>query len=182
MVSVLASPVPENCNLDDPVYWVFSGVSKSWENMTVISPGSYSGEFPKTFGHYHTSNITERYKLITGQGLLLMQKRKFADDDWIIDQLERLYLVELIPGDEIDITPEWGHSWSNIGNEPLITLDNWKEGHTPGDYEPIEKMGGMGYFLVKSPNGAEYKPNPKYKDVPRPEWITAGDFKKLNTL
>ena len=32
-----------------------------------------------------------------------------------------------------------GHSWSNIGKEPLITLDNWKEGHTPGDYEPIEK-------------------------------------------
>jgi len=38
----------------DFAYWVFSGIaSKVWENMTVISPGTYGQEFVKTFGHYH---------------------------------------------------------------------------------------------------------------------------------
>ena len=182
MVSVLADPNLKEHNPESVVYWVFSEVSKLWENMTVISPGSYSGEFPKTFGHYHSTNVTERYKLLSGRGILLLQKRRFDDDDWIIDELEKIYFVELVPGDEIDITQEWGHSWSNIGNEPLVTLDNWREGHTPGDYEPIEKMGGMGYFLMQNNGGAEFKPNPKYNNIPNPEWITLEDFKKLNLL
>ena len=182
MVSVLTDQNLKEHNPESAVYWVFSEVSKLWENMTVISPGSYNGEFPKTFGHYHSTNVTEKYKLLSGRGILLLQKRKFNDDDWITDELEKIYFVELIPGDEVDISQEWGHSWSNIGNEPLVTLDNWKEGHTPDDYEPIEKMGGMGYFLIHNNGGAEFKPNPRYKDMPNPEWITLEDFKKLNVL
>ena len=162
------------------VYWVFSNISSEWENMTVISPGLYSNEFPKTYGHYHNTEVTEKYKLLSGQGILLMQKRRFVDDDWSLNELEKIYFVEFMPGDEIDITPEWGHSWSNIGKEPLVTLDNWKEGHTPGDYEPIEKMGGMGYYLVKNNGGAEFVPNSKYKDLPKPEWISAKDFNLIN--
>ncbi len=182
MIPVLLSrDVEKSANESDPVYWVFSNVSKSWENMTVISPGNYDGEFPKTFGHYHSSSGTiERYKLLTGQGILLMQKRKFVDDDWAVDQIEKIYFVEFLPGDEIDITPEWGHSWSNIGNEPLVTLDNWRDGHTPQDYEPIEKMGGMGYYLISKNGGAEFIPNKSYKELPKPEWITAEDFNKIN--
>jgi oxalate decarboxylase/phosphoglucose isomerase-like protein (cupin superfamily) len=162
------------------VYWVFSGISNEWENMTVISPGLYGNEFPKTYGHYHNTDVIEKYKLLSGQGILLMQKRKFVDDDWSLDELEKIYFVEFLPGDEIDITPEWGHSWSNIGREPLVTLDNWKEGHTPGDYEPIERMGGMGYYLIRNNGGAEFVPNSKYKDLPKPEWVSAKEFNSIN--
>ena len=183
MVPVLSNAdLGEGVNYDDLVYWVFSNVSKKWENMTVTTPGDYNGEFPKTFGHYHSSAVTERYKFISGKGIFVLQKRKLVDDEWASDQLEKIYFVEFLPGDEIDITQEWGHSWSNIGDEPLITLDDWKEGHTHGDYEPIENMGGMGYFLVKKNGGAEFVPNPNYKDLPKPEWITAKDFNNLNSL
>ena len=65
------------------VYWVFSGISNEWENMTVISPGLCGDEFPKTYGHYHNTEVTEKYKLLSGQGILLMQRRKFVDDDWL---------------------------------------------------------------------------------------------------
>lgn len=181
-------PVLSNANLGDqasfdaPVYWVFSNVSKFWENMTLIAPGEYNGEFPKTFGHYHSSTTTERYKLLSGKGILLMQKRKFVDDDWVSDELEKIYFVEFLQGDELDITKEWGHSWSNIGNEPLVTLDNWRDGHTPEDYQPIEELGGMGYFLVKNNEGANFIPNPKYKDLPKPEWVSAQEFNRINSL
>ena len=183
MVPVLSNPsLGEQVNFDTSVYWVFSNISKFWENMTLIAPGEFNGEFPKTFGHYHSSNTTEKYKLLSGKGILLMQKRKFVDDDWVSDELEKIYFVEFLPGDELDITKEWGHSWSNIGNEPLVTLDNWKDGHTPGDYQPIEKLGGMGYFLVKNNEGANFIPNPKYKDLPKPEWISAKEFNRINSL
>ena len=182
MVPVLSDPnLKDGVDLKSPIYWVFSNVSKQWENMTLIAPGEYNGEFPKTFGHYHSSPTTERYKLLSGKGILLMQKRQFIDDDWQSDRIEKIYIVEFMPGDELDITKEWGHSWSNIGNEPLVTLDNWRDGHTPGDYKPIEDMGGMGYFLVKKGNGAEFIPNAKYKDLPKPEWVTAKEFNLINT-
>lgn len=183
MGPVLADPnINDESDSSKPIYWVFSNVSKLWENMTVISPGSINKEFNKTFGHYHSSPVTEKYKLISGKGILLLQKRKFADDDWINDQIEKIYFVEFVPGDEIDISQEWGHSWSNIGSDPLVTLDNWKEGHVPDDYTPVEKMGGLGYFLMQKDGGANFVPNPKYKDLPKPEWLSARDFNKLSDL
>lgn len=183
MMPVLSNPnLGEQVSFDTPIYWVFSNVSKIWENMTLIVPGDFNGEFPKTYGHYHSSPTTEKYKLLNGKGILLMQKRKFFDDDWISNELEKIYFVEFVPGDEIDITKEWGHSWSNIGNEPLVTLDNWKDGHTPADYQPIEDMGGMGYFLVKNSEGANFIPNPKYKDLPKPEWVSAQEFNRINSI
>lgn len=179
MSSVLLN---KNLSSSDPIYWVFSDVSKTWENMTIVSPGNYDGEFPKTFGHYHTnSNSVEKYKLLSGQGILLMQKRKFIDDDWSPENIEKIYFIEFVPGDEIDISVEWGHSWSNIGSEPLVTLDNWKEGHSPQDYSQIEKLGGMGYFLVNRNGKAEFVPNENYKDLPSPEWISASDFHNFST-
>jgi len=183
MTPVLADPnISKDKNKDDVVYWVFSDISKTWENLTLISPGDYNGEFPKTFGHYHSSPVTEKYKLISGEGILLMQKRKFIDDDWVSDRLEKIYFVEFLPGEEIEITQEWGHSWINIGNEPLITMDDWKEGHSPDDYKPIEEQGGMGYFFIKKDNRAQFLPNPKYKDLPKPEWITAKEFNEIENF
>lgn len=186
MIPILLNKKADVVNGPDPVYWVFSEVSKKWENMTVIAPGSVDsigGEFPKTFGHYHSSSdAVEKYKLINGQGVLLMQKRKFADDDWEPDTIEKMYFVEFLPGDEINITVEWGHSWSNIGDTPLVTLDTWKEGHQPQDYKPIEKLGGMGYFLISKNGKAEFIPNKNYKELPKPEWITASDFNKLSEV
>ena len=164
----------------DPVYWVFASVSKKWENMTVIAPRSYDGEFPKTFGHYHSKDVVEKYKLLSGQGVLLMQKRKFIDDDWNPNQIEKIYFVEFLPRDEINITVEYGHSWSNTGDTPLVTLDNWTKGHTPEEYEPIKKLGGMAYYLVNKNGRAEFVANKNYKDIPKPEWISAAEFNKLN--
>ena len=41
-------------------------------------------------------------------------------------------------------------------------------------------MSGMGYYLIKNNGGAEFVPNPKYKDLPKPEWISAKDFNSIN--
>ena len=129
---------------NDTAYWVFSELSRSkWFNMTILVPRSGTKEFPKTFGHYHEgTNHLETYKLVNGKGIFLLQK-KFYDKEgkWIPDRIDKVYLVQAYPGDTIIVPKEYGHSWSNIGDEPLVTYDDWEIPHSPEDYKHIKKLG-----------------------------------------
>jgi oxalate decarboxylase/phosphoglucose isomerase-like protein (cupin superfamily) len=172
----------KNITGDDPYYWVFSEISSDkWVNMTVIVPGK-DGELPKTFGHYHTTPVKETYKLIHGEGVLLLQKKSEKDGKWDKNRVEEVYWVLFKPGDELIITPEWGHSWSNLGNTPLVTFDDWDHGHSPDDYKPIEELEGMCFYLVRNGEDIKSIPNKNYIDLPEPKWITAKEFNELNKL
>src|SRR3989338_5019371 len=168
----------------DPVYWVFKEVSNSppadgWENCTVIAPGKLGQEFPKTFGHYHPNGVpVEVYHLVAGEGILQMQKKRVIAGELQLDEVEEVYLITAKPGDEIEINPNWGHSWSNVGSVPLISFDNWRTGHTPTDYEPIEKQQGLAYYLVETGGDIRAVKNPKYQNLPEPIWLTADEFRQ----
>jgi oxalate decarboxylase/phosphoglucose isomerase-like protein (cupin superfamily) len=175
----------------DPVYWVFTNLSKTgWVNLTVIAPGFFSpdlvptaGEYPKTFGHYHTTQINETYHLVEGKGVLLLQKKHFDQNkNWIENMVDEVILINAEPGDEIIIRPQWGHSWSNIGPTPLLSYDSWHEGHSPHDYEPIEKLKGMAYYLVSENNQVKLVPNPNYQNLPQPSWMSTAQFKVRQSL
>ncbi len=160
----------------DPVYWVFSEVSKKWVNATLIAPGSYNGEYPKTFGHYHSSDTNETYRLIEGEGVLVLQKKHLEEGKWIEDMVDEVFLIKAQPGDEIVITPEYGHAWSNAGKLPLISFDDWKSGHSPTDYEVVEKLKGLAYYLVEKDGKPKAIANPNYRHLPEPVWTTAAEF------
>ncbi len=165
----------------DPAYWVFYELAgdEKWANLTVITPGSYGGEFPKTYGHYHAVDTPpEIYHLVEGEGVLLMQEKKMDGENWVEDEVEKVYLIKAKPGDEVVITPEWGHSWSNTGIYPLLSFDNWRSGHTPADYEVIERLQGMAYYLISENGEVKAVPNPSYKNLPEPEWVTADGFRE----
>lgn len=164
----------------DPVYWVFSEVGDGkWANTTVTAPGRFNGELPKTFGHYHPADAhDEIYKLVSGDGLFLMQKKHFGEDDkWVENMVDEVVIISAQIGDEITIKPEWGHSWSNRGTTPLITFDNWTFGHTSEDYRVIEELQGMAYYLVEEDGEVKAVPNSHYQQLPEPTWITAAEFK-----
>lgn len=169
----------------DPVYWVFSEISGDpsaggWANLTVIAPGKIGDEYPKTFGHYHPENAPdETYHLINGQGVLVMQRKKMEDGEWKTEEVEEVVLIKAEPGDEIKITPKWGHSWSNIGDDPLISFDDWRTGHTPSDYQPIEDTHGLAYYIIEENGEVKAVPNPKYQNLPEPKWVTASEFRNL---
>ncbi|MBI4099399.1 hypothetical protein HY440_00155 [Candidatus Microgenomates bacterium] len=93
--------------------------------------------------------------------------------------VDEVYLIKAKPGDEILITPEWGHSWSNVGNGPLISFDDWRAGHTPADYAPIEHLQGLAYYLVVEGTGPKPAANPNYKNLPEPKWVSAEEFKRM---
>lgn len=169
----------------DPAYWVYSNLSKDkWANLTIIAPGFFSsdlvpteGELPKTHGHYHTKQVNEIYHLIEGEGILLLQKKHLENEKWIPEMVDQVVLIKAKPGDEILIKPEWGHSWSNAGQAPLLSYDNWREGHEPSDYEAVERLKGMAYYLVMEDKQLKLIPNPNYKNLPQPIWMDAAAWK-----
>lgn len=168
----------------DPMYWVFSEVSQEWANVTIIAPGRISpasdggqAEYPKTFGHYHPDNAeVEIYEVLAGEGVLVLQKKHLENGLIMEDIVDEVVLIKVKAGDRMKITPEWGHSWSNISSEPLITHDNWVWGHSPSDYQPIEKMHGMAYYLVEEGREVKTVANPNYMDLPKPKWVNASDL------
>lgn len=165
----------------ETAYWVFDEVSQGkWENMTVTAPGTYGKEFPKTYGHYHSTPVPETYKLIQGEGFFLLQK-KYLDEqknnEWDIDRVSEVILVKLEIGEEITINPEWGHSWINVGKEPLVTFDDWRSGHQFIDYLPIKRFKGLAYYVVKEDDGSiGFVPNSNYKDLPSPKVINLKEY------
>lgn len=162
----------------DPVYWVFGDISDDrWANLTVIASGRFKSEYPKTFGHYHGTSVNETYHLIEGEGILLLQKKHFEDGKWVPEKVDEVVLIKANPGDEILITPEWGHSWSNVGSDPLISFDDWRSGHSPSDYEDIKSLQGLAYYLIEEEGQVKAIPNPKYTDLPEPKWLSAQEFK-----
>lgn len=170
-----------NSSGQDPVYWGFNGIGgERWENITIIAPGSYNGEFPKTYGHYHCgANVPETYHLIGGEGVLMLQKKFMVGENWIQNQVDSVYLVKVKVGEEVVITSEFGHAWSNTGKTAFISYDDWRSGHTPADYQQIKDLQGLAYYLISDGDDIKVVPNPKYKNLPEPIWVTAESFNKL---
>lgn len=168
----------QGCLGPDTLYWVFSDVSSKWANVTIIAPGKIGEEYPKTFGHYHPDDAPDEiYHLIEGEGVLILQKEHFEGGILVAQKVDEVLLVKAKSGDEIVIRKEYGHSWSNVGKGILISYDNWKIGHTPADYQPIEKMHGMAYYLVEEDGAVKAVANSNYMDLPEPVWLTAEEFK-----
>ncbi|MEI7621871.1 MAG: glucose-6-phosphate isomerase family protein, partial [Candidatus Moraniibacteriota bacterium] len=53
-------------------YMLRGGVEQ--KNTTVWEPGTISGEYIKTYGHYHIGELSENYSIVFGQGVALLQK------------------------------------------------------------------------------------------------------------
>lgn len=175
--SVLQNP---DANGPNVVYWVFKDITQStWANMTVTVAGRYDKEYPKTYGHYHTSSeADEVYRLIHGRGIFLLQKKHIDENgNFVPDIVDEVYVIQAdTPDEEIVVPKEYGHSWSNIGDTPLITFDNWIYDHNPADYKPIEKLKGLVYYVVENNGNVELIPNPNYKKHPKPIWVTPKEF------
>lgn len=160
----------------DPVYWVFSQSSPSWENLTILAPGRFGQEYTKTMGHYHNSSHIETYHKIRGEGVLLLQKKHLENSVWRPKQVDEVLLIKVGQDDEVKISPEYGHSWSNIGNLPLLLFDNWQDSHTASDYEVIKKLHGLAYYLIAENGGPKAVANLHYQNLPEPIWLTAQEF------
>jgi glucose-6-phosphate isomerase, archaeal len=154
-------------------YMIRGGVDQ--KNITVWEPGTISGEYIKTYGHYHVGELDETYWILYGEGVALLQK--LATDkngNFIVDIVEEFKAIVVKTGSEIYMPPGYGHLVANTGKTYFVTADsspvNFDEVNSvsmPGhaDYEMVKKMQGFAYYVVEDNGKPALKQNRLYKKV-----------------
>jgi glucose-6-phosphate isomerase len=168
-----------NPDADGPVihYYMIRG-GKEKLNITVMETGNVGGEYIKTYGHYHVFDFKETYKIIHGQGLVLLQVReKNAKGNYIDDEISLFKAIEVGAGDTVEIPSFAGHLLVNTGKTWLVTSDDSifnpaaDSSSMPqhADYEAVKKMRGFAYYVVSKDGKTAFIKNEKYKSVPEIE-------------
>ncbi len=148
---------------------------KEQKNITLWEPGTISGEYIKTYGHYHVGDLDERYNILYGDGIALLQKLSVDDNgDMIADSVEEFKAMVTSPGDEIYMGPGWGHLLVNTGktyyataDDSPVNFDEKKAASMPGhaDYELVKQMKGFAYYVIEHEEKPALKKNPNYKKI-----------------
>lgn len=177
MKEVLMKPASDRPKIH---YYMIRG-GKGKTNITVWETGTVGGEYIKTYGHYHVGKLDETYKILQGEGIVLLQKRKEDLDD----EIEVFYAIPVKMGDQVFIPSGMGHLVVNTGKTWLVTSDdspvNFEEADPvslPGhaDYEAVKKMKGFAYYVVKENEKPTLVKNENYKVIPEPQWLSPEEY------
>jgi glucose-6-phosphate isomerase len=154
----------------DVVYQVYTGIldatipKEMTGEITALNPGLIGREYAKTHGHYHIGEGIETYRLLAGHGLVILQQ-----PDFNFDQVEAVRIIKMEIGQDIEITPGWGHSLVNVGSTVLLVLDFRDPTKTEHSYEAYKKLKGAAYYVVEENSQVKIEPNPHYGTVPKPQ-------------
>ncbi|KKQ44422.1 MAG: hypothetical protein US63_C0027G0003 [Candidatus Moranbacteria bacterium GW2011_GWC2_37_8] len=154
-------------------YMIRGGVEQ--KNTTVWEPGTISGEYIKTYGHYHVGDLSEKYMIAFGEGVALLQKLvENEKGEMVADQVAEFKAVVVKTGDEVFMPIKFGHLLANTGKTYLVTIDDSPvdfEDRDPSsfpghaDYELVKKMRGFAYYVVEHEGKVALKKNPLYKTI-----------------
>lgn len=159
-------------------YYMIRGGANQ-RNITVWEPGTISGEYIKTYGHYHVGELSETYWIIFGEGVALLQRlNKDENGKMIADEVAEFKAIPVKAGQEIFMSPGEGHLVVNTGKTYFVTADDspvdFEErdpvslpGHA--DYEQVKKMRGFAYYVVEHEGKPALKRNPLYKKIEKEE-------------
>jgi glucose-6-phosphate isomerase, archaeal len=132
-------------------------------DITVIPPGMLGSEYTKTVGHYHPEvsgtgiSYPEIYQVLEGSATYLLQKVEQGEEDIVLD----IVVIKAEKGDLVMIPPGYGHVTINASEE-ILKMANWVCRDFSSIYEPIKRLSGASYFLLKD----GFVKNPLYRDVP----------------
>jgi glucose-6-phosphate isomerase len=132
-------------------------------DITVIPPKMLGSEYIKTVGHYHprvpgtNSYYPEIYQVLEGSATYLLQKVKNGEEDLVLD----VVVITAEKGDLVLVPPGYGHVTINASDKTL-KMANWVCRDFSSVYEPIKRLSGASYFLLKD----GFVKNPLYKSIP----------------
>jgi len=154
-------------------YMIRGGVNQ--KNITVWEPGTISGEYIKTYGHYHVGKLDETYWIIYGTGIALLQKLAVDENgNPIVDVVEEFKAIPVKQGDSLYMPAGWGHLVVNTGTTYFVTADNSPvnfekkdEASLPGhaDYKLVQLMKGFAYYVVEHEGKPALVKNKLYKEI-----------------
>jgi glucose-6-phosphate isomerase len=159
-------------------YMIRGGVKQ--KNITVWEPGTISGEYIKTYGHYHIGKLDETYWILFGEGIALLQKL-LTDKNGIMiaDKVAEFKAIKVKSGDKVYMPPGFGHLIANTGKTYLVTADdspvNFNENNPvslPGhaDYEMVKIMHGFAYYVIEKKGRPVLKKNPYYTKIEKTDF------------
>lgn len=155
-------------------YYMIRGGTQQ-KNVTVWEPGTISGEYIKTYGHYHVGRLSETYWIVFGQGVALLQK--LAEDEngeMIADEVEEFRAIPVQAGQEVFMPEKFGHLLANTGQTYFVTLDDSTvdfEDRDPtsfpghADYTLVQKMRGFAYYVIEHEGKVVLKRNSLYRSI-----------------
>ena len=155
-------------------YYMIRG-GKEQKNITVWEPGTVSGEYIKTYGHYHVGKLDETYWIIFGIGIALLQKLAVDEKGQMIaDVVEEFKAISVKQGDEVYMPAGYGHLVVNTGITYFVTADDspvdFEEkdpvslpGHA--DYQLVKQMKGFAYYVVEHQGKPALIKNRLYKEI-----------------
>ncbi len=172
MKEVLQNP---NVTGPDVHYYMIRGGSDK-QNITVWEPGIIGSEYIKTYGHYHVQDFDERYTVLSGEGIVILQTRSLDENGVPLDNsISSFRAVRVKAGESIDIPRRAGHLMLNTGETWLVTKDNSPvhfndvdpvSHPSHADYEPFKKMRGAAYYVINKNGEPTLERNPLYVSVP----------------
>lgn len=156
-------------------YYMIRG-GKEQKNITVWEPGTISGEYIKTYGHYHVGALDENYWIIYGQGVVLLQKLALDDKgEMIADIVDEFKAIIVKPGNKIYMASGYGHLLVNTGSTYFVTADDSPvsfeekkdEASMPGhaDYSLVQKMKGFAFYVIEYNGKPALVRNKLYKEI-----------------
>lgn len=154
-------------------YMIRGGVGQ--KNITVWEPGTVSGEYIKTYGHYHIGKLDETYWVLFGEGVALLQKLAVDKNGNIItDIVEDFKAVKVKQGDSVYMPSGYGHLVANVGSTYFVTADDspvdFEEkdpASLPGhaDYQMVKQMKGFAYYVVEHNGKPALLKNKNYREI-----------------
>jgi len=156
-------------------YYMIRG-GKEQKNITIWEPGTISGEYIKTYGHYHVGKLDETYWVIFGTGIALLQKLVIdGKGEMIPDVVEEFKAISVKQGDQVYMPTGYGHLVVNTGITYFVTADDSPvsfeekkdETSMPGhaDYQLVKQMKGFAYYVVEHQGKPALVKNKLYKEI-----------------
>ncbi len=159
-------------------YYMIRG-GKIQRNITVWEVGTISGEYIKTYGHYHVGKLDETYWILYGQGIGIEQTLvSDKDGNMIADKVAEIKIIPVKTGDSVYFASGHGHLFVNIGETYFVTADNSPvnfekkdEASLPGhaDYTLVQKMQGFAYYIVEHEGKPALVKNKRYSEIRKEE-------------
>ena len=149
---------PKASGVGEP-YFVIRG--EEGQNITILSPGLNGSEFNKTYGHFHNFLGAEAYRVVYGQGVLIIQRN--SEDG----EAKEVKVVSLHSGMTVEIPVGFGHCLVNVGKTYLVVIDNSPHDENAHNFQPVKEKRGLAYYVVDKRGEVGFDPNPNYKIHPQ---------------
>jgi len=148
-------------------------------DITRIPPGMLGSEYVKTVGHYHPPvpgtdvSYPEIYQVLDGSATYLLQKVEPGEEDIVLD----VAVIKAEKGDLVLVPPGYGHVTINASDKTL-EMANWVCRDFSSVYEPIKRLSGAAYFLLKD----GFAKNPLYRDIPPIRYLKPLGFDEIGLV